>query len=261
MEKSNQTSRIKVGLIGYGKTGQAVAKVLSDAEDVALQWICRRGGEPGQTGINYTPIFSICQGSEHAKYLQKASVDCIIDFSHPEALSLYGPIAADQGISIISANSAHTPEQTRFAQSLGQKTRVMCAPNITLGINFLLLAATALHRLAPKADVAIVEEHFREKAEVSGTAKRIASVLGVDEAEIRSLRLGGIIGSHQVIFGFPYQTLRLSHESISREAFGTGAIYAAKLLAEQDIGFYTYDQLLLSYLIEELQCMQEKRAN
>ena len=78
LEKSNQTSRIKVGLIGYGKTGQAVAKALSEAEDVALQWICRRDAEPGQTGINYTPIYSIYQGSDHAKYLQKASVDCII---------------------------------------------------------------------------------------------------------------------------------------------------------------------------------------
>lgn len=260
MKQSSQISRIKVGLIGYGKTGQAVAKVLSQAEDVSLQWICRRDSELGQTGIKSLPIFSIYQSSERAKYLQKTSVDCIIDFSAPDALGLYGPIAADQGISIISANSAHTAEETLFAKSLGEKTRVMCAPNITLGVNFLLLASTALHRLTPKVDVAIVEEHFREKTEVSGTAKRIASVLGIDEAEIRSLRLGGIVGSHQVIFGFPYQTLRLSHESISREAFGTGALYAAKLLAEQEVGFYTYDQLLLSNLIEVLQSMQEKRA-
>lgn len=260
MKQTSQISRINVGLIGYGKTGQAVAKILSEAEEVSLQWICRRNSEPVQTGLESTPIFSIFQSSDTAKYLQKTSVDCIIDFSAPDALAIYGPIAAEQGISIISANSAHTPDETQFAKLLGNKTRVMCAPNITLGINFLLLAASALHRLAPKVDVAVVEEHFREKSEVSGTAKRIASVLGVDEAEIRSLRLGGIIGSHQVVFGFPYQTLRLSHESISREAFGTGAIYAAKLLTQQDIGFYTYDQLLLSYLIEELQCMKKQAS-
>jgi 4-hydroxy-tetrahydrodipicolinate reductase len=258
LRQSSRGSCIKVGLVGYGKTGQAVAKIVSESEEVSLQWICRRNSGPVQASLEAIPIFSIYQDRDLAKYLKKASVDCIIDFSAPDALRLYGPIAAAEGISIISANSAHTADEIQFAKSLGEKTQVMCAPNITFGINFLLLAATALHRLAPQVDVAIVEEHFREKTEISGTAKRIASVLGVDEAEIRSLRLGGIIGSHQVVFGFPYQTLRLSHESISREAFGTGAIYAAKLLAQQDVGFYTYDQLLLSYLIEELQRMKGK---
>jgi len=66
------------------------------------------------------------------------------------------------------------------------------------------------------------------------------------------LRLGGIVGHHEVIFGFPYQTVRLTHDSIKREAFGTGAIFALSELAACDIGFYTFDDLLMKKLKQQL---------
>lgn len=248
-----------VGLIGYGKAGEAVARVIQESADARLKWICRRQPAEG-ADIDGIPVFDLNDRQACRRWISREQVDFIIDFSSPEALSSYGERAAEQGIGIISANSAHTPEQLALAARLGRKTRVMCAPNITRGVNFLLLAANAVRRLAPDADVAILEEHFRDKAEISGTARRIASTLDVKEESIRSLRLGGVVGSHQVIFGFPYQTLRLTHESISREAFGTGALYAMQLLANQPSGFYAYDQLLLSLLISELQAMQGRQA-
>jgi hypothetical protein len=43
---------------------------------------------------------------------------------------------------------------------------------------------------------------------------------------IKSIRAREIIGVHEMLVGFPYQTVRLKHESISREAFGNGALLA-----------------------------------
>jgi 4-hydroxy-tetrahydrodipicolinate reductase len=34
-----------------------------------------------------------------------------------------------------SAISAYTPEQLDYARALGQATRVLCSPNMTVGIN------------------------------------------------------------------------------------------------------------------------------
>ncbi|MFA6904324.1 MAG: dihydrodipicolinate reductase C-terminal domain-containing protein, partial [Gallionellaceae bacterium] len=136
--------------------------------------------------------------------------------------------------------------------SLGRDTRVLCSPNITLGINFLIAAAKLLRKIAPFADVEIVEQHFREKPEVSGTARRIAETLDVDGERITSLRLGGIVGHHEVIFGFPHQTVRLTHDSIRREAFGTGAAFALEQLARCDKGFYSFDDMLLRMMRAEL---------
>lgn len=94
-------------------------------------------------------------------------------------------------------------------------------------------------------DVEILEQHFREKPEVSGTARKMAQSLELDEERITSLRLGGIVGHHEVIFGFPYQTVRLIHSAIKREAFGTGAAFALSELLDQPPGFYTFDDLLM----------------
>ena len=59
------------------------------------------------------------------------------------------------------------------------------------------------------------------------TAKRIAESLNISPGRIKKIRAGGIIGTHEILFGFPFQTVRLKHESISREAFGNGALFAA----------------------------------
>jgi len=107
-----------------------------------------------------------------------------------------------------------------------------------------MVVAHVLQNIAPHADIEIVEEHFREKKEVSGTAKKIAKVLSADPANIHSIRVGKIIGKHDIIFGLANQTIRLSHESVDRAAFGQGAIFAAKFLVEQAPGLYSMEQIV-----------------
>jgi 4-hydroxy-tetrahydrodipicolinate reductase len=99
-------------------------------------------------------------------------------------------------------------------------------------------------------DVEIVEEHFKGKEGVSGTAIKIAEALDLEETDINSVRAGGIVGKHEVIFGFPYQTVRLIHESISREAFGNGVIFVAENFVDKGIGYYKFEDLLLPYFKE-----------
>jgi 4-hydroxy-tetrahydrodipicolinate reductase len=85
------------------------------------------------------------------------------------------------------------------------------------------------------------------KSAISGTAKVIARELGLSDDNIKVVRAGGIIGVHEVLFGFPYQTVRLKHESISREAFGNGILFAFENLRNKPIGFYTMESLLLPF--------------
>jgi 4-hydroxy-tetrahydrodipicolinate reductase len=123
----------------------------------------------------------------------------------------------------------------------------MHSPNITLGINFLMISAKILKNIAPYTDIEIIEEHFKLKPEVSGTAKVIAKQLDLDESQIKTIRAGGIIGTHEILFGFPYQTVRLKHESISREAFGNGIVFAVEQLQGKSKGFYSMEDLLLPF--------------
>lgn len=238
--------KVRVGLVGYGKAGNAVADVLCNDSRFELCWIvCRKANnKPEVHPGSHAPIIENDQMS-FEELLDRYPVDALVDFSARISLHSYGEEIRRRGIMLVSAISAYTEDDLAFARSLGRDARVLCSPNITLGINFLIVAAKQLRTIAPLADVEILEHHFREKTEVSGTARKIAQSLNVEDKRITSLRLGGIVGHHEVIFGFPHETLSLTHDSIRREAFGTGVAFVLTGMAELDNGFYTFDDLLM----------------
>lgn len=251
-------SRTRVGLVGFGKTGRAVASVLLMDKTIDLVWVVRKTQALEHRSVpEFLGVESDEDGSIHwigdvdFETLQLSSpVDAIIDFSSETGMDYYGDAAAAQGITIISAISSLPDSRIRELKKYGETTRVLWSPNITLGINFLIIAAKTLQKIAPHADISILEEHFKAKEEISGTAKKIAQALNYDEDEIRSVRAGGIIGVHEVLFGFPYQTVRLKHESIAREAFGNGAKFALKEVSSQKFGFYSMEDLVGRLFLE-----------
>jgi 4-hydroxy-tetrahydrodipicolinate reductase len=179
--------------------------------------------------------------------LKRFPVDLIIDFSSEEGINYYSEEARKQRIAIVSAISSYATDKIELLQETAKSTRVLWSPNITIGINFLIIAAKILKKIAPYTDIEILEEHFKGKPEVSGTAKKIAANLDLSEDSIKTIRAGGIIGVHEILFGFPYQTVRLKHESISREAFGNGVLFAANHLCDKGDGLYTMEDLLMPY--------------
>jgi 4-hydroxy-tetrahydrodipicolinate reductase len=251
---------MRVGLLGFGRAGKAVATVLLQSEEVYLCWVIRRTKNLQHRSVSEflgikTDEKENEQGIIFAKdewnpgeLFDKHPVDAIIDFSSANAILSYGEEAAKRGIAIVTAISAYPPETVDFLKKLSRKTRVLWSPNITVGINFLMLAGKILKTIAPYTDIELIEEHFKNKKEVSGTAIRISETLALPPADIKSIRVGGVVGRHEIIFGFPYQTVRLIHESITREAFGNGALFAAKnLICREKKGFYTMEDLLLPY--------------
>jgi len=251
---------MKIGLIGFGKAGKAVANVILLHSEFTLEWALRKserqenqsvrdfiGVDTNDPGL----IYSIAH-TNIPDLLDSHPVDFIIDFSSDEGIYLYGEEASKRHIKIISAISHYNKKTIRFLKTLSKETTVFWSPNITLGVNYLLLASKILKKIAPLVDIEIIEEHFKEKKGISGTALKIADKLNLRNSQISSVRAGGIVGKHEVIFGFPYQTVRLIHESISREAFGNGAIFAAKILNDKDIGFYAFEDLLTPFFMEEV---------
>lgn len=237
---------MKIGMIGYGKAGSAVASILQHDPRYQLEWIATRTGLPqvASLGGRDVPVIALHQAS-FGDWIDDHPVDALVDFSNATSVAVYGDQVKRLGLMLVTAISSYDEKQLEGIRALGACARVLCSPNITVGINFLIMAAKLLREIAPFADVEILEQHFREKPEVSGTAKKIAQSLLVDDEKIISMRLGGIVGHHEVIFGFPHQTVRLIHESIRREAFGTGAAFALSELQACDKGFYTFDDLLM----------------
>lgn len=246
---------MKVGLMGFGKTGRAVASVLLESKITNLQWVVRKSkvlehrSVPEFLGVSSDEPGLIYSRDEFTadELLTRYPVDAIIDFSSESGLDYYGTVAENRGVTIISAISQYPKAQLDKLHELAKRTIVLHSPNITLGINFMIIAAKILKSIAPYTDIEVIEEHYKTKPEVSGTARIIANELALPDESIKTVRAGGIIGVHEILFGFPYQTVRLKHESIAREAFGNGILFAAANLQGKPKGFYSMENLLLPY--------------
>ncbi|MCC6275094.1 MAG: dihydrodipicolinate reductase, partial [Leptospiraceae bacterium] len=102
---------MKVGLIGFGKTGKAVATVILRNKNLCLEWVVRKteslqhrsvpeflGEQSNEPGLIYSS--SKISASD---LLDIHPVDLIIDFSSESGIDYYGEEAANREIKIISA--------------------------------------------------------------------------------------------------------------------------------------------------------------
>jgi 4-hydroxy-tetrahydrodipicolinate reductase len=244
---------IRIGLIGYGKAGRAVAQVMHQDPHYELCWVATRTGQPAsvELGNRQLPVTALNSATLGA-WLDQHPVDALVDFSDASSVHAYANHVRERGLALVTAVSVYDDAQLDCLRALGTSARVLCSPNITVGINFLIMAARLLREIAPFADIEILEQHFRDKPEVSGTAKKIAESLLVSDDKITSMRLGGIVGHHEIIFGFPNQTVRLIHDSIKREAFGTGAAFALGELMQCAPGYYGFEDLLMKRMRTQL---------
>ncbi len=140
---------MKVGLFGFGRAGKAVATVLLQSEETDLCWVLRKTkilehrSVPEFLGIEHVNQGLIFPKDEWTpqQLFDSHPVDVIIDFSSAEAVLYYGEEAAKRGIAIVTAISAYPAKTIALLKKLSLQTRVLWSPNITVGINFLMLGS------------------------------------------------------------------------------------------------------------------------
>ncbi len=148
---------MKIGLIGFGKTGKAVASVLLQNKNISLKWVLKRSHIlENRTTAEYlgidseetSKIYSI-KNTSITELLDNEPVDMIIDFSSASGIYSYGEEASIRKVKIISAISHYSNKEKDFLKSLSKLTTVFWSPNITLGVNYLLFASKFLKKIAP----------------------------------------------------------------------------------------------------------------
>ena len=65
-----------------------------------------------------------------------------------------------------------------------------------------------------------------------------------DEVGISSLRLGSVVGTHEVILHTGSQQITLKHEAITRAMFADGAVDAARFMLGKPVGLYNMESML-----------------
>lgn len=278
---------LRVCMMGLGRTGKIVAKSLLNRQDIQLVMaVCSPNSD--KIGLDVGELLGMpaigvkVVGSDSLnESLKLFKPDVVIDFTDPESCVKNAAVLARNKVNMVVATTGFSDVQLQKLQSIAvqNKTGMVIAPNITLGVNVLQFLCKIAAQLLDDYDVEIVEEHFKDKKDVpSGTAIKIAKsisegrgigsnlkiltekeaafVRGVNVIPIHSIRAGGIVGVHKVLFASGEDRLEIVHQSFARSVFAKGAIRAAKFIAGRK-GIYDMADVL--NLEEALERFVDKR--
>ena len=193
-----------------------------------------------------------------------ADVDCIVDFSHHSLTHDLLDFAVAHSLPVVLATTGQTAEEREAIETAARKIPVFFAANYSLGIALLIELAKKSAALLPEAEIEIIEKHHDRKLDApSGTALAIADAIKSvkpeaftvcgrsgqgkrtkEEIGIHAIRMGNIVGEHEVILGTGSQTLTLKHEAHSRALFAEGALAAAAFLSGKAAGLYSMTDMV-----------------
>lgn len=191
-------------------------------------------------------------------------VDCIIDFSHHTGTEALLAFATEKNLPVVLCTTGHTDEELALIDRAATKIPIFRSANMSLGIALLVELAKMTAKNFPDADIEIIEKHHNRKLDApSGTALLLANAIKeirekarfvfgrggqakreADEIGIHAIRMGNIIGEHEVIVGTDTQTITLKHEAHSRALFAEGALAAAEFLCGKPAGLYDMKKMI-----------------
>lgn len=187
-----------------------------------------------------------------------SGVDVLIDFSHREAVAAHAAWCGQHGVAWVLGTTGLTAADDAAVAAAAERCVVFQASNFSLGVALLTdLAARAARILGLEADIEVVESHHHHKRDApSGTALSLARAVAeargqdldavvthgrsglvgerpVGEIGMHALRLGDIVGHHELHFAWGHESVVLTHDARDRGVFAQGAIRAAHWCAQQ----------------------------
>jgi 4-hydroxy-tetrahydrodipicolinate reductase len=172
----------------------------------------------------------------------------LLDFTEPEASLGFAVLAAQARAVHVIGTTGFDEGQVARLGPVGRHAVVVRAGNTSLGVSLLAGLARRVAEALPDWDVEVLETHHRMKRDApSGTAlmlgeavargrgTRLADALAVDRDGARpegaigmaSLRMGDVVGEHEVAFAGRGERVVLRHVATDRAIFARGALRAA----------------------------------
>jgi len=255
-----------------GRMGQALIRAIADKPGLRLAGGSERTGAPavGQdlgvlAGLPALGVIVTDSASAAA-----ANAEVWIDFTTPAAtLAALDALPATKVRAIISGATGFEPAQEQRLAEAAKRVAIVRSGNFSLGVNLLAaLTEQAAARLGRGWDIEILEAHHRRKVDApSGTAlllgEAAAKGRGAPLSELRtppydgitgarregaigfaSVRGGGIVGEHDVVFAAEREVITLSHNALDRAVFADGALEAALWAADKPPGLYSMRDVL-----------------
>ena len=228
-----------------GRMGKEVTRFVTESEDMAACALVDIGGD-GKDVLKSLSDFT-------------GEADVIIDFSHHTAVPAVLEYAKARKLPAIIATTGCTDEENAAIKEASDVIPVFASGNMSIGVAVLAALAAEAARVMKDADIEIVETHHKNKLDApSGTALMLCDAIREvrpdsyavcgrsgngkrtpEEIGVHAIRMGNIVGEHEVIIGTNNQTITLRHEAHDRALFAEGALAAAEFLQGKPAGLYT----------------------
>lgn len=278
---SVDTKLIRIAVAGpAGRLGGAILSAAADARDLSLVGGLARPGSAA-AGMDLGAFANTRAASRDLGVMATdkledavADADVLIDVSTADAAAEHArSLAARGGPALVVGATGFDDEDYAALQAAAEYIPVVYAANFSVGVTVVNgLVRKAAAALGEEWDVEILEMHHRSKADApSGTALMLgeaaAQARGVtlDEHGVKgrgvgaptgeprrqgdigfaSLRGGGVVGHHEVLFAGADSTIKISHQAYDRSIFAKGALTAARWAArDRAPGLYSMEDVV-----------------
>lgn len=264
--------RLRIGIAGCaGRMGRMLIQAVSAAPDLQLVGGFEGPGNPA-IGADLGSLAGLpAMGVSVEENAQSvfAAVDCVIDFTVPDATATNALQAASTTTALVVGTTGLTAAHRTALARAAEKVPVVVAANMSVGVNLLLgLVRQVAGILGPEYDIEIVEMHHRHKVDApSGTALALGEAaakgrkVALSDVAVRSrdghtgprpagaigfatLRGGDVVGDHTVAFAGDGERIELTHKASSRSVFAQGAVRAALWTRGRPPGLYGMQDVL-----------------
>lgn len=250
---------IKLAVAGAaGRMGQSVLwrAAKSDAFEVAAALVSPQDYEQSKTirvqEFEFPTATSLAE-----------PCDVFIDFTVAAGTMHWLEVCRHWQTPMVIGATGHDDRQLAAIATAAHEIPIVKASNFSTGVQAMLSRiGTLVKQLGPDFDVEIVETHHRHKLDApSGTAlsllDEILKATGRTRDDVifgregrtgerpngqicvHSVRMGEIVGHHEVHISGPGETLSFVHTAHSRMTFVAGALRAAKWIVRQRAGLYS----------------------
>ncbi|AEV31389.1 dihydrodipicolinate reductase [Owenweeksia hongkongensis DSM 17368] len=221
---------MKVALIGYGKMGKTIERILLERNHEVVATFGR-------------------EGIDEAKLKQ---ADVAIEFTRPEAVFDNLAVCFKNQVPVITGTTgwlAKYDEAVKLCEE--NQSGFLFASNFSLGVNIFFEINKQLARIMNaygNYDVQMQEIHHTQKLDApSGTAITLAEQVienlnrkegwtldeshGKEQIHIDALREEHVPGTHSITYTSDIDDIEITHTAKSRDGFALGAVLAAEFMS------------------------------
>lgn len=225
--------------------------------------------------VNTLPNFNILYGIDKENsnlfHTINKKPDVIIDFSTVSATFSALNYAVENLVPIVIATTGFSQNDIKKINEFSEAIPIFKSSNMSYSIHLVSNIAANLAKKLKNMDIEIIEKHHRNKKDApSGTALMIGNAINKkcgkkyrfvfdrcsptpidnnttkskNEIGFSSIRGGGLVGEHSILFLGENETIEITHTAYSRNIYIEGALDAARFIITKKNGLYDMEDLV-----------------